>query len=1035
MADTGISKEELIRLLTENRSVHENLDKQGYIGHDQLNNQYFSEAMKDLRYAITKNEEEFSKGADGISDAAEKLSKIQKGLDSVVARLSGAKLGGHEVNLNEWTSDKLTVAQSGKTNATTREERLTYGFLESYIKLTELRNNKQEELNDLQERQNNLAIEINAQRLLERKEAERLIKIETQGLTLLEKRQEALEKMGIKTQMVSNGWNEIKNSFNGILSIGKKLMEPFAKLDKATMNYARSMGISAKNALELRNSMLQVTSTTKGLTKLGFNTADLLEATAKYSASIGRRVTLNGSQELSYAAMTKFLGDEGTQNFAKGTDSYGLDMKEAANRVRDMFVTSENTGVAFETYSKNFVDNLKIAQSYTFSNGLRGLDAMAKRSAEIKLNIADVARVADKVSTLEGAMSAGAGLSVLGGSFAMYSNPLQMLYEGLNDMEALGERVEKIFAGSVFFDQKKGQLDMSSFDRQRMRAASQALGIDYNAMTEMAFSRGRRDVVAKQLAAAGITQDNAGYEKLLNQAFLDKNGKAMVNIKGEEYSVADVAKNSGLLSILSRTSDNDSKNLETIAQTLLNWDEKIIGIQKGVEEQMASNMANSGIGDKMKDMLDFVADNSETVANIYQLLMAMQALLMVGGIGNGLGNFGRGLFSGKGGGGAVGGGTVGGAAAKTTKIPSGAFKNGATAGGGRYRYESGIHGWREIATGKKVKTDIALGAGVDKRGFGLNGKAIGGAALGIGTVASLAGSVFAGSQKAKYANATDEEGLSKGANWGTAQGAFNGFSQGAMWGSIIGSAIPGVGTIAGGLIGGGIGALAGGFSAYDDENKAKYAKLISYRSGHELQGDYSLGELEDMYNRPDSLSNTLKSKIAKSEGISNNAYEISKFLGKEIKAYRRGGVVRGTGTGTSDSNLAWLSNNEYVMPAVQVSKPNNRAILDSMRNGDNLIPRFANGGIVSPIKNSLKSMKVSEKSSSSRGGTVGEVKVAPINITGTIKLDLNGTTKDIDANKLLNNTMFTKQLTDMIARNLNKQLNYGYDKNSFYKKF
>lgn len=67
----------------------------------------------------------------------------------------------------------------------------------------------------------------------------------------------------------------------------------------------------------------------------------------------------------------------------------------------------------------------------------------------------------------------------------------------------------------------------------------------------------------------------------------------------------------------------------------------------------------------------------------------------------------------------------------------------------------------------------------------------------------------------------------------------------------------------------------------------------------------------------------------------------------------RGGLLGGSGTGTSDSNLAWLSRGEYITPARAVTQPGVLAFLEALRrSGGNLtavlngMGRFALGGMV-----------------------------------------------------------------------------------------
>jgi hypothetical protein len=69
--------------------------------------------------------------------------------------------------------------------------------------------------------------------------------------------------------------------------------------------------------------------------------------------------------------------------------------------------------------------------------------------------------------------------------------------------------------------------------------------------------------------------------------------------------------------------------------------------------------------------------------------------------------------------------------------------------------------------------------------------------------------------------------------------------------------------------------------------------------------------------------------------------------------FARGGLLGGRGTGTSDSNLAWVSRGEHIMPARAVAQPGVLALLEALRrSGGNLsrvldgMGRFALGGLV-----------------------------------------------------------------------------------------
>ena len=75
--------------------------------------------------------------------------------------------------------------------------------------------------------------------------------------------------------------------------------------------------------------------------------------------------------------------------------------------------------------------------------------------------------------------------------------------------------------------------------------------------------------------------------------------------------------------------------------------------------------------------------------------------------------------------------------------------------------------------------------------------------------------------------------------------------------------------------------------------------------------------------------------------------------GVDAGGFARGGLMGGRGSGTSDSNLAWLSRGEHIMPAYAVRQPGVLQLLEALRrSGGNLrgvldrMGHFAMGGMV-----------------------------------------------------------------------------------------
>ena len=108
----------------------------------------------------------------------------------------------------------------------------------------------------------------------------------------------------------------------------------------------------------------------------------------------------------------------------------------------------------------------------------------------------------------------------------------------------------------------------------------------------------------------------------------------------------------------------------------------------------------------------------------------------------------------------------------------------------------------------------------------------------------------------------------------------------------------------------------------------------------------------------DSIMDALSSLLAKIKAVVSALAGIARGGGTPgsvtpIPGNARGGLLGGRGTGTSDSNLAWVSRGEHIMPARAVKQPGVLALLEALRrSGGNLrgvmdgMGRFAGGGMV-----------------------------------------------------------------------------------------
>ena len=707
----------------------------------------------------------------------------------------------------------------------------------------------------------------------QREFAELNVKEQTKGLTLQEKinkyLEETGEKIGINTDKLKTGAKEFKEGLTKVYNTGKEILNVWGKVDQASANYMKAIGGSSAGMEKLRKTTIDFVETQKIGMKYNTSMEELIKLQQSYNLEIGRSINFTNSQNENLAAMKAVMGEELTNKFATSLVNFGINPDQVADMTGKMYSEAAKKGISFDKYSKNFLNNIKMAQNYTFANGVEGLRRMAEQASKLNFDMSQTAKLAEKVSTLEGALQTGAKLSVLGGSFAQYSNPLALMNMGLNDVESLQDSLVSMIGGKAKWNSAKGQIDMDVFDRMQVKAAAEAMGIDYQQAIDSAYSIERRNMVQRQLTKFGgnSKEDQEMRELILNTAQLDKEGNAFVTINGKEKNINDITENDRKELQIMHNSDSD--NIRDIAQQLRGWDDIIQGFGKQKDSVIAGIGEWFGFGDKVKGLISWFGESpimkyaitaKVSLPIIVGLLTSIHGAVVMkrGLLGGNIGSLGSGS-------------STGAASSTASGVGSGSSLIGRISG---------------------TKTIGAL------KGLGR----IGGAAAGAGV--SLAGTgvnyltdELSGEKK--------EGGYIAGKTAGTAL-------QYAGLGASIGSMIaPGIGTAIGAAIGGIGGAIYGGVSSGKESLRSK----ISYDHGIDLKGDYTLSELKEIYSY---LSEGIRTNNAGLRSKLERNGDKTDF--NSLQGFKNGGIIDGVGTSTSDSNVVAVSKGEAILPASTVNK-------------------------------------------------------------------------------------------------------------------
>ena len=659
--------------------------------------------------------------------------------------------------------------------------------------------------------------------------------------------------------------NDIVKGLKDMYGVLRDFNEPWAQASKAASQYAKSVGLAKKGMDALRKSTID--NMVKNHIGINYNvsTDELLKLQENYTKAVGRNVRLSNADQENMAAMRAIIGEGKTTEFATQFENFGLSMSSTAEHMGKMFADASKAGISFEKYSDNVKQNISIAQNYTFKDGLKGLESMAKKATAIKMDMQMVANLAQKVSTVEGAIDVGAKLQVLGGPFAQAADPLGMLNEGLNDIEGLQDRVTRMIGQLGSFDKSTGEVKVSAFNKRRVAAAAEAMGMDYGKLMESVNANARRGEVEKQLSAsASASKLDDNMKELIKNNAEFKNGKAGVSINGEWKSIDELG-NGDYEALVAETQDQ-AADVKDIAKNLRSLVDKRQGVIKQRDANQAQLSEKLKIGELEGKLIDVIGQSNFllktwiTIALANNIINGIRGLAQTVDGAKDIFNFGKSIFSRgknlfrkggktasnvirrKGLGGLtrgwqnIVGRTMQPSANMATNAASNVASRAATGTATRTAANAATRG--AANAGAKASANV-MGRGISRAGtrgaikfLGKGGaKMIGKAA---GPLAGVVGGAF---------TAFDEFGKENNHSTGRKVGATVGSTIGGIAGAAALSWIPVIGPIIGGAVGSWLGKTIGsGFA--NDKRRAKFKD--KYGLGESLKSDYSVKEIKEI---------------------------------------------------------------------------------------------------------------------------------------------------------------------------------------------
>ena len=395
---------------------------------------------------------------------------------------------------------------------------------------------------------------------------------------------------------------------NGVLKVLEGLVRPFSMVQNSAIELAKTVGLSSQSIMKSSKRLIELNSKAGLSVSYGISNEEIIDLQKTLMTSIGRNIRIDeaginrpdlndenydSALENSIAAYGLIGAQLG--EFVAGYDRIGKTAKAAAKDTGKLFYEASKYGLNFQEYSKTFISNLGMAQRMNFRNGVDGLREMARRATEIKQDMSQVAQFAEKVGTVTGAVETAAQLQVLGGSFATLANPLAMLNESLVNPENLQKRLINMTESMAVYDPMTHQVRMNAVNRQKLRRAAEAMGVNPDNLLTQAFSQGRRREIERQMTGFG-GMDESVKTLLKNIGEIDEEtGVAGATVNGKFRSIGEIASSPRLQEELIEETRSESEDVKLIAKSVMGIEKQITGRRSALKNEAARSVVKPGV--------------------------------------------------------------------------------------------------------------------------------------------------------------------------------------------------------------------------------------------------------------------------------------------------------------------------------------------------------------------------------------------------------------------------------------------------------
>jgi len=372
---------------------------------------------------------------------------------------------------------------------------------------------------------------------------------------------------------------------------------------------------------------------------MGVSTKKLAIMQKGYSEEIGRSVALSqeGLEAMAGLAQGTGLGEQFAIGMASSMDDFGGSVVTSAKLVEETMQNAGAMGVNSAKAAQMLSKDLKLAQKYSFKNGVKGLAKMSTEALRLKLDLDGIAGLSDKVFRPEGAIELAAKLGTMGGAFAQMADPMQLMFKARNDFAGFAKDIGAATAEFVEYNKENGTFDIKGgLAADRMREIANVTGIGAEKLQEMAVAQAKMKMIGSVIPFAVNAKDEA---LITSMSTIGENGEISIKVDGFSKSIKELNANDmknlrGSKETLRKRAEEARTAMEVFDDIITSFTQLLLPVARGLKKDFAEPLRELiKDGDFQESIRSFVKGIASLVGAVTKFAIENPITTLITGLG------------------------------------------------------------------------------------------------------------------------------------------------------------------------------------------------------------------------------------------------------------------------------------------------------------------------------------------------------------------------------------------------------------------